>query len=251
MIIHDERNPKAVALRGRLVDRLGADWVAPGNVRVVIGGDGFLLRTVRPQGWPEHPWLGLNAGTLGFLLNDVDDFDRVAEKLAAGRYVIHSFPVVLSTLHLTSGQVVQERALNDVYLERMSGQAARLRLSIDGHEVVERLVADGIIFSTALGSTAYTYSAGGQPMHPLLPVLQITPICPHQPRLPSFGLPCASLAMVEIEQPEFRPVRAVVDGRMMDDVLRVEAALSQDGVRLAYFEDHDFTARMLKKIVHP
>jgi NAD+ kinase len=248
VIVVDERNPRAVAMRSALATRLGADWEPPPEIGLVIGGDGFLLRTVSQLG-VSRVWLGLNAGHLGFLLNDAEDIDRVASALAEARYRIWSFPRVIADVTLSDGTPIQEQAINDVYLERMTGQAGRMSLSVDGHPVVDQLVADGLIFATALGSTAYAYSAGGQPFHPLLPVLQVTPICPHQPRLPSMALPVTATARVEVQQYGWRPMRAVADGRAIDGVREVQIHLELDGVRLAYLEGHDFTARMLRKLV--
>ena len=59
-------------------------------------------------------------------------------------------------------------AVNDVYLARTTGQSANLRIDIDGVNVVEKLMCDGVIVATSLGSTAYSSSAGGSPCHPLL-----------------------------------------------------------------------------------
>lgn len=250
MIVCDDRNPKAMALLAGLRARLGNEWQPAPDLAIVIGGDGFLLRTVATHG-TDRAWLGLNAGNLGFLLNDAQDLDGVAARLDQGRYVVHSFPIVAAKVFCADGSEVVERAVNDVYLERMTGQAARLRLVIDGHAVVEQLVADGLIFATALGSTAYAYSAGGQPLHPLLRVLQVTPICAHLPRIPSVALPADARAEVEVLQHGWRPVRAVADGRALDHVLKVEVGLQEDGVKLAYLEGHDFTGRLLRKIVHP
>ncbi|MEQ1571013.1 MAG: NAD(+)/NADH kinase [Myxococcota bacterium] len=249
MIVCDERNPKAVALRSGLLSRLGAEWQPPAGVALVLGGDGYLLRTVAQYGY-QHAWLGLNAGHLGFLLNDASDLERVVSALADGRYRTYAFPTVAAQIVLSDGTPIEERAINDVYLERMTGQAGRMRLWIDGHEVVETLVSDGLIFATALGSTAYAYSAGGQPFHPLLSMLQVTPICPHQPRLPSLALPPSSVAEVEVLQYGWRPVRAVADGRAVDGVRRVKVSLTPEGVRLVYFDHHDFTVRMLRKIAN-
>lgn len=250
MIVVDERNPRAIMVRDRLVAALPAGWTPPGDLSVVIGGDGFLLRTVEQHGF-DRAWLGLNAGHLGFLLNDATDPEVVAELLALSRWAVYDFPLVEAQITLEDGSERVERAINDVYLERMTGQTARLRLVIDGHEVVEQLVADGLIFATALGSTAYAFSAGGQPFHPLLKVLQVTPICPHRPRLPSVALPHEAVAEVEVLDEGWRPVRAVADGRALDHVQRVRIRIADKAVRLAYLEHHDFTGQMLRKIVHP
>lgn len=251
MIVVDERNPKAVRIRDGLLERLGAGWTPPDGVGVVIGGDGFLLSTVSAHGVGRRAWLGLNAGHLGFMLNDAEDMDAVAKHILAGEYRVHEFPMVVAGITRSDGTTVEARAVNDVYLERMTGQAARVRLTIGDHVMVEQLVADGLIFATALGSTAYAFSAGGQPLHPLLRVLQVTPICPHKPRLPSIALPADARAEVLVHQQDWRPVRAVVDGRGIDHVASVTIRLSRRGVRLAYLDPHDFTAQLLTKIVHP
>lgn len=247
MICWDGRNPKAVSYKDELLRRLPGEL---DDVVIVIGGDGFLLQTVASQGF-DRTYLGLNAGHLGFLHNDVDRWDEVVQRLRDRAWTPHTFPLLEARIRLESGEVVTEKALNDVYLERMTGQTARLKLVIDGHCVVEQLVADGIIFSTALGSTAYSFSSGASPCHPTLRVMAVAPICPHLPRLSPFVLPETAQATVEVEQPDRRPVRAVADGREHNHVRRVDIALGPQQVKLAYFEGHDFTSRMIRKLLHP
>ncbi|MCB9686233.1 MAG: NAD(+)/NADH kinase [Alphaproteobacteria bacterium] len=250
MIVCDERNPRARKVLREVLAHLPEDWQPPEPIALVVGGDGFLLHTVATHG-VAHTWLGLNGGTLGFLLNDATDPESVARDLAEQRWRVFRFAMVEATIERRDGTVVVERAINDAYLERMTGQAARLRVVIDGHEVVERLVADGLILATALGSTAYAYSAGGQPLHPLLEVLQVTPICPHRPKLPSVALPATAEVEVEVHERDRRPVRVVADGRATDDVARVRVRLLPGAVSMAYLEHHDFTGQMLRKIVFP
>jgi NAD+ kinase len=248
MILVDERNPTALALAKQLEQGIDfEEWDGPA---LVIGGDGFMLRSVAEHG-PETAYLGLNAGHLGFLLNDVDDFERVLDQLLNRAWTEHSFPLLEARIHTGSDEVVYERAVNDVYLERSTGQTARLALSIDGHRVVDMIVADGIIFSTALGSTAYTFSAGGPACHPTLQLLNVTPICPHHPRLAPFALPAGVSATVEVIDPDRRPVRGVADGRDVDDIRSLTVGYGDERVRLAYLEGHDFTATMVTKILHP
>ena len=247
-ILHDARNPKAAEYRKALEARLHSDL--PEGLTIVIGGDGYLLRTVHSNDY-EGVFLGLNAGRLGFLLNDVSSWDHVVERVQSGAYTAHAFPLLEGNFSLANGDVVTDKAINDIYLERASGQTARLAIGIDGHEVVETLVADGIVFSTALGSTAYNFSAGGMACHPTLSLLAVTPICPHHPRLSPFALPGGSRARVEVRDSDRRPVRGVTDGRELNDVIAVELQLSESKVQLAYFDDHDFTGHMVRKILHP
>ena len=72
MIVVDERNPRAVSLRAKLGELLPAGWAPPDGTAIVIGGDGFLLRTVAAHGF-DRTWLGLNAGEMGFLLNEATE----------------------------------------------------------------------------------------------------------------------------------------------------------------------------------
>ncbi len=251
MILADDRNPRATALRDALTERLPDGW-APDDLALVIGGDGFLLHTIHAHG-PDRTYLGLNAGTLGFLLNEPgEDLDALAATLAAGSWRAHRFPTLTAACALQDGRVVEAHAVNDVYLERMTGQTANLRLTIDEVVAAERVAADGLIFATALGSTAYNFSAGGAPVHPSLHVMLVTPICPHRPRLPAFALPPSARAVAEVILPDKRPVRLVADGRALDHVAQVTVTLDATrAVSLAFLPGHDFTRQMVGKIVHP
>ena len=112
-------------------------------------------------------------------------------------------------------------------------------------------VADGVLMSTALGSTGYNFSAGGPACHPTLAMMSVTPICAHHPRLPPFVLPKASVVAVDVHPSPYRPVRVSADGRQIEDVRRLVVRFADREVRLAYLDGHDFTGRMLRKILHP
>ncbi|HMV68211.1 MAG TPA: NAD(+)/NADH kinase [Myxococcota bacterium] len=246
MIVADPRNPQArhhlELLRAHLAE--GDE----GDATVVIGGDGFMLHTIEELGL-DRTYLGLNAGRIGFLLNDVHDWAAAAAALRQRSYRVWRFPVLEARIVRSDGTVCVEQAVNDVVLERSTGQTAHLRLVIDGTEVVGTLTCDGLIFSTALGSTAYTFSAGGPACHPTLPVFAVTAICPHTPRLAPFLLPTTATARVEVRASERRPVRAVTDGRRVDDVVAVDLWSSASQVQVAWFDGHDFTACMVAKIL--
>lgn len=247
MLRVDPRNPRAQVLHAALSVQ-GVLGHLPADLCLVIGGDGWMLACIRELG-PGPIYLGLNAGHLGFLLNDVTNLDRVAGLLAERRWRAVSFPRLAARATLPDGGHRHTLAVNDLYVERASGQSAHLRLSVDGSVVVDRLVCDGVIVATALGSTAYTFSAGGVPCHPLTRAVQVTPIAPHAPRLSPVVLPLSAAITLEAQALDRRPVRAVADGIDIGPVSRLEVRASEDDVQLAFFEGHAFTKTLVEKVL--
>ncbi|MDP6934207.1 MAG: hypothetical protein QGG40_14880, partial [Myxococcota bacterium] len=201
MLRVDPDNPRAQKLHDAL--RAHVDLTAvSGDLCVVIGGDGWMLQTIREVG-TEPIFLGLNAGHVGFLLNEADDVRHVAACLVERRWKAWPFPRLgleawPERADASAPAPIRDAAVNDIYVERMSGHTAHLRVTIEGVEVVERLVCDGIVVATALGSTAYSFSAGGPACHPLVETVHLTPICPHAPRLAPITLPRQTLVEVQV-----------------------------------------------------
>lgn len=212
-----------------------------------------MLRAIQRHG-VDHVYFGVNCGHLGFLMNDFpgppeEVAGAVADVIRSGRYFIQSFPRLRMCARSASG-TVEASAVNDVYVERQA-QTCHLRVTVDGVEVVRHMVADGIVAATPLGSTAYSFSAGGPAAHPLVQAIHLTAICPHIPRLSPILLPPGAHIHVEVLDADERPARAVADGVPFEDVRQVEIRSSGDAVRLAYRQGHDFTATMIRKILHP
>ena len=171
--VNDEK-PRAAEMRARLAAKASAlglavvqDGVA--DAVVVLGGDGTFLRAVhRCAGMPL---LGLNLGGLGYLSNvEERDFESALEKLADGRFQISERCMI--------GVNGRFAALNDIVITReMSGHSTRLDLEADG-KLVTHYMADGLIFATPTGSTAYSLAAGGPVLMPDSGNLVVTPMNP-------------------------------------------------------------------------
>ncbi len=248
MILHANAAPRARALEVALAGVAG-----PKDLCLVMGGDGTMLRAIQRHG-ADVTYFGVNCGHLGFLMNDIHgDTAQVAAAVTTivrdGTWRAVEFPRLRMIATGPEGEY-EALALNDVYVERQA-QTCHLRVTVDGVEVVRHMVADGIVAATPLGSTAYSFSAGGPAAHPLVHAIHLTAICPHIPRLAPLVLPPFARIRIEVLDPEERPARAVADGVPCEDVRRVEIFSSGDTVRLAYQEGHDFTATMIRKILHP
>jgi NAD+ kinase len=148
------------------------------DLTLVLGGDGTLLSVARaaPAG---KPVLGINVGVLGFLtgLRREEALARLDEVLGGGfrEDKRRRFEVRISSgPHRGSYRALNDAVLNKEALARISTFA----ISLDGRPAA-RFRADGVIVSTPTGSTAYNLSAGGPILHPSLPAVVLTPICPH------------------------------------------------------------------------
>ena len=137
---------------------------------IVLGGDGTFLRAVHE--FPDTPLLGLNCGGLGYLASvEERDFTFALMKLASGRYRVSERRMIE-----VDGRFA---ALNDIVITReMSGHSTRLDLEADGRRVT-RYMADGLIFATPTGSTAYSLAAGGPVLMPDSDSFVVTPMNPH------------------------------------------------------------------------
>jgi NAD+ kinase len=145
---------------------------------IVVGGDGTLLSIARSAP-TSTPVLGINVGVLGFLagLSRSEALSRLDEVLA-GEFR-EDRRLRLSVAVTGGPRPARFQALNDAVLNKEAlARISMFRVELDSRPVVE-FRADGVIVSTPTGSTAYNLSAGGPILHPQLPAVVITPICPH------------------------------------------------------------------------
>jgi|GEM_PF-3866073 len=245
MLLIDPHNPRAIEIHNQL-SRLTDFSTLP--FHVVFGGDGWMLQSIRTHGH-DTPFFGVNAGTLGFLLNSNANLQRIADCLTDQTWQIHEFPLLELRGHSPHGNQIHGYAANDIYVARMAGVAANLQIDINGQSIVEKLICDGLIAATSLGSTAYSASAGGSPAHPLLSGTHITPICPHTPQLRSFIIPSEAVLSVKVLHPERRPCQVVGDGFSYGEVHNLTITHAQHKVRIAFLSDNNFTERMVRKIL--
>jgi NAD+ kinase len=150
------------------------------DLLLVLGGDGTLLAAAREAAPRGVPILPINMGSLGFLTSfTVDELYPALEATLAGESTINE-RVLLLVERVNRGEILtKQRVLNDCVVHK--GTMARmieLELYVDDGFVC-RYRADGLIVATPTGSTAYSMSAGGPIVHPMVESILITPICPH------------------------------------------------------------------------
>jgi len=187
---------------------------------VALGGDGLMLQTMHNHLHSRIPIYGMNRGSIGFLLNDYTE-NRLQERLEAAEItIIHPLRM---TVRDTNGKTHEALAINEVSLFRQIHQAAKLKIVVDGRTRLGELICDGVMVATPAGSTAYNLSAHGPILPITAPLLALTPISPFRPRRWRGALlPNDARVIVEVLEPDKRPVSAVADHTEFRDVVLVE-----------------------------
>jgi len=238
------QKPEARQALDLMTRRYGQTPADRAEVIVALGGDGWMLETLRGRYSDRIPVYGMHRGTVGFLMNEFAPDDLPARLNAAVRVVIH--PLEMTATGVNSNVSVL-RAINEVSLLRQTAQTANLRILVDGRERLADLAADGVLVATPAGSTAYNLSAHG----PILPIganlLALTPISPFRPRRWRGAL-LRHDARVEIIvlEADRRSVSASADTQEVRDVAHV--AIREDRslpLTMLFDEGHGLDERIL------
>ena len=154
--------------------------VDQGDMLLVVGGDGTMLRAARLVARHPIPILGINVGGLGFLTEITPDHVYPAlEKVFRGEFEVEERLMIHSRVCSGTELVVDTIALNDVVISKgtLAGMV-KLEISV-GEEFLTAIRGDGLIISTPTGSTGYSLSSGGPIVNPSVHAMILTPISPH------------------------------------------------------------------------
>jgi len=216
------------------------------DVIMPVGGDGAMLSAITQYGAYEKPFIGIHAGTRGFLMNELKDQKSVE--------YLKKLDVEYQSLWLLEAEIINSEGsetlygFNDVWAERATGQTLRMRLSFDGKEKSSYIAGDGVLFSTPQGSTGYNRALRGKVILPGVPVLQVTPIAclVNKAALGSLILSDESEIRVNFEQISKRPVRVYFDGMPFhkENVESIIVRRSAKTVTLGFVKHANFLSKM-------
>jgi nicotinate (nicotinamide) nucleotide adenylyltransferase len=245
MTFVDERNPRAAEIAERFSEFAGD----PPELILVVGGDGTMLQAIRRHWRLRAPFLGLNAGHLGFLMNE-----RLSHVLEGLELVTHAMPMLRVDTEAPDGRRTTSLAFSDAWLERDGGQAAWLRLDVDGRERVPKIVGDGVLVATASGSSAYARAMGAVPVPLNTSVLTLAGSNVFRPRFwrPMTLSDDAVVSLTNLDRSGKRPVRAFIDGQPVGVVRALTARRSAvAGAELAFTREFDPSDKLLRSLFPP
>ena len=228
-----DSSPSAQAAKRSLTKKYKNYSMNDSDVFIVLGGDGFMLASLKKYQKYEIPFYGMNKGSRGFLLNKFNEKDLINKINKADIAELHPLEMYAKN---KNGKIKKAIAINEVSVFRETRQAAKLEIKIDNKLRMKEIVCDGTLVATPAGSTAYNLSARGPVLDLESNLLALTPISPFKPR-GWRGATINSNCKIAIKNldPKKRPVSVVADNVEFRHVLNVNIYLNKNKTfRLLY-----------------
>ena len=207
--IISDNNSRSLKIKKSLLKVLKKEQIKRKNLVIVIGGDGFMLQTLKKNKDQKKLFYGVNSGNYGFLMNKFSS-KKINNNLDKANMISIS-PLVM-TVKNNKNQIKKYLAINEVSILRQSRQAASLSINYGSKQLIKKLVSDGVLVSTPAGSTAYNLSVHGPILNLNSKKLSISPISPFRPRRWK-GKIISDKSKINIRNlnPIKRPISAVAD----------------------------------------
>ena len=207
-IIFDNTN-KSLKFKNAIVKKIKDNNFYIKNLVIVIGGDGFMLQTLKKNKNSSKRFYGVNSGNYGFLMNKFSP-KNILKNISKTK-MISIFPLEMKVIN-KQGKIKKSIAINEISILRQSRQAANLSVYSGKQKIIKNLISDGILVSTPAGSTAYNMSVHGPILSLNSKKLSIAPISAFRPRRWK-GKVVSDKSIINIQNlnPIKRPVSAVAD----------------------------------------
>lgn len=230
-----------------------SDGLARCDLVIAVGGDGTILHAAKHAVGQNKLLLGINVGRLGFMAGLEPGELALLRRLPEQKYTVDE-RMMLDCIHISDGAKSEYAALNDIVIS--NGSLSRM-VDLDvfcNDRSVMSYRADGIIFATPTGSTAYALSAGGPIVEPSMESIVLTPICPHSLVTRTVIFSADKVLRVSPSLLNQNPVYLTVDGAQgakLQSQDRLYIRRSEKKVRLISFKDTNFYETLSRKFNLP
>ena len=177
--IISDKNLRSLKIKYILKKKLDKEKFFKSNLIIVIGGDGFMLQTLKKNQKTKKTFYGINSGNYGFLMNKFSSQNIVKNLQKAKIVTISPLEMLVQNINQQNKKYL---AINEVSILRQSRQAATLSIKHSSKTIIKKLVSDGVLVSTPAGSTAYNLSVHGPILNLNSKKLAISPISAFRPR---------------------------------------------------------------------
>ena len=241
--IISDLNQKSLKIKSQLLRKLNQSKSVRPNTIIVIGGDGFMLQTLKKNKESKKSFYGINSGNYGFLMNKFSSKTIIKNLFKANTVAISPLEMIVKN---GKNQTRKYLAINEVSILRQSRQAASLSIDYGSKQIIKKLVSDGVLVSTPAGSTAYNLSVHGPILSLNSKKLSISPISPFRPRRWKGKIVSdKSKIVIKNLNPKKRPISAVADNIEVRNAKNVTVKTNQ---KISFNLLYDKTKSLQKKI---
>ena len=207
--IISDKNKNSQRIRSSLIKNLDKSKIKKSKVTIVIGGDGFMLQTLKKNRNSKKLFYGVNSGNYGFLMNKFSVKNTINNINKSNMISISPLEMIVKN---NKNKIRKNIAINEVSILRQSRQAASISINYGSKKVIKELVSDGVLVCTRAGSTAYNLSVHGPILSLNSKKLSISPISPFRPRRWKGKIVNDKSAItIKNLNPRKRPISAVAD----------------------------------------
>ncbi len=176
-ITDKKKNTKKI--KAFLEKKIQSTTINKASIFIVLGGDGFMLQSLKKYHALKKAFYGINLGNYGFLMNKFSKKNFLKNLVSSTQVTINPLK---ATIKNNRNQKKRCYAINEISIFRQSKQTASISIKKGKNFLIQKLVADGVLVSTPAGSTAYNLSVHGPILNLESKKLAITPISPFRPR---------------------------------------------------------------------
>ena len=242
IIIISDSNSKSLKIKKFILKRIKNKFFLKPNLVIVIGGDGFMLQTLKKNIKKNSLYYGVNSGNYGFLMNKFSKKNFMQNLFKAKMVKISPLE-----MKVRSNQKVKKYlAINEVSILRQSRQAASISIKNGSKYIIKKLIADGVLVSTPAGSTAYNMSVYGPILSLNSKKISIAPISAFRPRRWK-GKVVGEKSKISIKNlnPDKRPISSVADNIEVRNAKTIDIKVNQ---KIKFKLLYDKNSSLQKKI---
>jgi len=238
-----DKTKASLKIKSILIKNVKFTSLIKSNIIIVLGGDGFMLQTLKKLHKYKKPFYGINSGNYGFLMNKFSS-ENIIKNLNKANMI--SISPLEMTVKNNNNQIRKSLAINEVSILRQSRQAAFLSIKHGSKQIIKKLVSDGVLVSTPAGSTAYNLSVHGPILSLNSKKLSIAPISPFRPRRWKGKIVNDKLNITITNlNPTKRPISAVADNL---EVRNAKSILVKTNNKIKFNLLYDKNRSLQKKI---
>ena len=238
-----DKTKASLKIKSILIKKVKITSLIKSNIIIVLGGDGFMLQTLKKLHKYGKPFYGINSGNYGFLMNKFSS-ENIIKNLNKANMI--SISPLEMTVKNNNNQIRKSLAINEVSILRQSRQAASLSIKHGSKQIIKKLVSDGVLVSTPAGSTAYNLSVHGPILSLNSKKLSIAPISPFRPRRWKGKIVNDKLNITITNlNPTKRPISAVADNL---EVRNAKSILVKTNNKIKFNLLYDKNRSLQKKI---